>query len=76
MLKMPPRLSPCPCGHAGDTKRICRCNPRQISQYHQRISDPLLDRIDTHHEVPAVQYAEIASLIPAESSAEIRARVA
>jgi len=68
-------MNPCPCGHAGDPKRVCRCNPRQINQYRQRISGPLLDRIDIHIEVPAVRYTEIASRVPAESSAQISARI-
>lgn len=68
-------MNPCPCGHSGDSKRICRCNPRQINQYRQRISGPLLDRIDIHVEVPAVHYSDIASRVLAESSAHIRARV-
>ena len=68
-------MNPCPCGHANDPKRLCRCNPRQILQYRQRISGPLLDRIDIHVEVPAVQYAEIASKEPGESSEIIRCRI-
>ncbi len=41
-------MNPCPCGFYGDTKRQCRCSPRQIETYRQRISGPLLDRIDLH----------------------------
>jgi magnesium chelatase family protein len=66
---------PCPCGYFGDLKRECRCSPRQVQQYRQRISGPLLDRIDIHVEVPAVQYKEIASRAQGEPSEAIRARV-
>jgi magnesium chelatase family protein len=68
-------MNPCPCGYFGDLKRECRCNPRQVQQYRQRISGPLLDRIDIHVEVPAVQYKEMSSTEPGEASREIRRRV-
>jgi magnesium chelatase family protein len=68
-------MNPCPCGYYGDPKRECRCNPMQITRYRQRISGPLLDRIDIHVEVPNVDYRQISSTAPEESSAEIRARV-
>ncbi len=66
---------PCPCGYFGDPKRECRCSPIQVERYRDRISGPLLDRIDIHVEVPAVQYREMASNEPAEASAAIRQRV-
>lgn len=44
----------CPCGRLGDTRRVCRCSPNQINAYVGRLSGPLLDRIDMHVEVPAV----------------------
>ncbi len=66
---------PCPCGYHGDLKRECRCSPRQVQQYRQRISGPLLDRIDIHVDVPAVQYRDISSREPGEPSGAIRARV-
>ena len=50
----PPDVKPCPCGYYGDPKRQCRCSPGQIERYRQRISGPLLDRIDLHVEVPLV----------------------
>ncbi|HWB59318.1 MAG TPA: YifB family Mg chelatase-like AAA ATPase [Chthoniobacteraceae bacterium] len=68
-------MNPCPCGYYGDLKRECRCSPRQVQQYRQRISGPLLDRIDIHVDVPAVQYKDISSRVPGEPSAEIRVRV-
>jgi magnesium chelatase family protein len=70
-------MNPCPCGYYGDAKRNCRCSSRQIENYRQRISGPLLDRIDLHVEVPLVEFRELASAAPAgESSATIRGRVA
>ena len=68
-------MNPCPCGHFGDAKRPCRCTPIQMQRYRNRISGPLLDRIDIHVEVPAMEYQELASLEKGEASAAIRARV-
>ena len=68
-------MNPCPCGYYGDPKRECRCSPRQIEQYRQRISGPLLDRIDLHVEVPQVEYRELKGGAAGETSETIRARV-
>jgi magnesium chelatase family protein len=68
-------MNPCPCGFYGDVKRECRCSPRQIENYRQRISGPLLDRIDLHVEVPLVDFRELSSGAPGEKSADIRTRV-
>ena len=68
-------MNPCPCGYFGDLKRECRCSPVQVQRYRQRISGPLLDRIDLHIEVPAVEYRDIASERAEEHSDAIRARV-
>jgi len=68
-------MNPCPCGYLGDPKRECRCSPIQIEKYRQRISGPLLDRIDLHVEVPSVDYKELKSASGGESSDAIRARV-
>ena len=69
-------MNPCPCGYYGDPKRQCRCSSRQIENYRQRISGPLLDRIDLHVEVPLVDFRELSSSAPAgDSSAVIRQRV-
>ena len=68
-------MNPCPCGHYGDAKRECRCTPIQMQRYRNRISGPLLDRIDIHVEVPAMEYQQLASLEKGEGSAAIRARV-
>src|SRR5689334_12480983 len=67
---------PCPCGYFGDLKRECRCAPTQVQRYRQRISGPLLDRIDLHIEVPAVEYRDVSSERAEESSVAIRERVA
>jgi len=68
-------LNPCPCGYFTDPKHTCRCGSAQIQKYRNRISGPLLDRIDLHVEVPAVAYRELASTRPAEPSSAIRRRV-
>jgi magnesium chelatase family protein len=68
-------MNPCPCGYFGDLKRECRCSPNQIQSYRQRISGPLLDRIDLHVEVPAVEYRDLASERAEENSGAIRDRV-
>jgi len=68
-------MNPCPCGYFGDLRRECRCSPREVQRYRQRISGPLLDRIDIHVEVPAVQYKDISSKESGEPSEVIRSRV-
>ena len=68
-------MNPCPCGFFGDSTRECHCSPPQIQRYVAKISGPLLDRIDIHIEVPAVQYKELRGGAAAEGSAEIRGRV-
>ncbi len=68
-------MNPCPCGFFGDSKRECRCGPPVIQRYRQRISGPLLDRIDLHVEVPLVDYKALTSGDSGEASDAIRARV-
>lgn len=69
-------LNPCPCGYYGDSRRECRCASHQIDRYRQRISGPLLDRIDLHLDVPIVDYRELSNQKQVgESSASIRERV-
>jgi magnesium chelatase family protein len=68
-------MNPCPCGFHGDPKRQCRCTPQQVERYRERISGPLLDRIDLHVEAPAVAFDELRSTERAEASAAIRERV-
>ena len=69
------RSYPYPCGYFNDRARECHCTPPMIQRYVAKVSGPLLDRIDIHIEVPAVQYKELRSGAAAESSALIRARV-
>lgn len=68
-------MNPCPCGYYGDLKRECRCGSVVIQRYRQRISGPLLDRIDLHVEVPLVDYKALASSEGGEASQGIRKRV-
>ena len=68
-------MNPCKCGFFGDSKRECRCSHREIQNYRNKISGPLLDRIDIHIEVPSIQYHELSSLERGEASSEIRKRV-
>ncbi len=68
-------MNPCPCGYFNDKSRECHCTPPLIQRYVAKVSGPLLDRIDIHVEVPAVQYRELRSTASAEPSAAIRARV-
>src|ERR1700734_2454328 len=68
-------MNPCPCGYFNDKSRDCQCTPPMIQRYVAKISGPLLDRIDIHIEVPAVQYKELRGGASAEGSAHIRARV-
>jgi magnesium chelatase family protein len=68
-------LNPYACGYFGDPKRECRCSPKQVENYRNRISGPLLDRIDIHVEAPAVAYKELSSDERAEPSQAIRVRV-
>jgi magnesium chelatase family protein len=68
-------MNPCPCGFFNDKSRECLCTPPMIQRYVAKVSGPLLDRIDIHIEVPAVQYKELRGGAAAEGSAEIRGRV-
>lgn len=71
-------MNPCPCGYLGDPSGRCRCTADQVQRYRQRISGPLLDRIDMHIEVPRIAHALLRDGSPGgeETSATIRARVA
>jgi len=68
-------MNPCPCGYYTDPNKECTCTPPQIQRYMSKISGPLLDRIDIHIEVPAVQYKDLASRHRGETSVQIRQRV-
>jgi magnesium chelatase family protein len=69
-------MNPCPCGYHGSGQRDCPCSQTMIQRYVSKISGPLMDRIDIHIDVPAVNYKELrGSDSKAESSAQIRERV-
>ena len=71
--------NPCPCGYLHHPKKACVCSPRAIKKYQKRISGPILDRIDLHIDVPAVDINELSENQKAseflESSKQIRKRV-
>ena len=68
-------MNPCPCGYFNDKSRECMCTPPMIQRYVSKVSGPLLDRIDIHIEVPAVEYKELRGGQAGETSAAIRDRV-
>jgi magnesium chelatase family protein len=69
-------MNPCPCGYHGSGQRQCQCTEPMIQRYVSKISGPLMDRIDIHIDVPAVNYKELrGSDSRSESSAQIRERV-
>jgi magnesium chelatase family protein len=69
-------MNPCPCGYHGSGQRQCMCTEMMIQRYVSKISGPLMDRIDIHIDVPAVNYKELrGSDSKSESSARIRERV-
>lgn len=69
-------MNPCPCGYANDTKRECCCAPGHVDRYHQKISGPLLDRIDLHLMVPRPSTSVLAGEGEnADSSEVVRQRV-
>jgi magnesium chelatase family protein len=68
-------MNPCPCGYFNDRSRECHCTPTMIQRYIAKISGPLLDRIDIHIDVPAVNYKEMRSTSQPESSAQILSRI-
>ncbi len=67
-------MNPCPCGNFGNPRKECVCSPAQIQRYLSKISGPLLDRIDIHVEVPAVDYRELSSKRAGEPSSVVRER--
>ncbi len=68
-------MNPCPCGFYNHPERECTCPPGTVSKYLNKISGPLLDRIDLHVEVTPVAFSELSSSRPAEHSSAIRDRV-
>lgn len=69
-------MNPCPCGYDGDASGRCRCRPEQIKRYQDKLSGPLLDRIDLHITVPALPIADLQNAQAGETSKQVRARVA
>jgi magnesium chelatase family protein len=68
-------MNPCKCGFLGDFSNLCTCTPHDIQRYRQRLSGPLLDRIDLHIDVPRVPHRDLADPRDGEPSADIRARI-
>ena len=68
-------MNPCPCGYYGDPTHNCVCTPGQIQRYMNKISGPLLDRIDIQCEIQPVAFKDLAYLKPGEPSSAIRQRV-
>lgn len=68
-------MNPCPCGFYGHPTKECSCSSNMVKKYLNRISGPMLDRLDLHVEVPPVDYKSLSDTAPTESSAVIRERV-
>jgi magnesium chelatase family protein len=68
-------MNPCPCGYYNHPDKECVCGPGVVQRYLNKISGPLMDRIDLHVEVTPVSYDELANTIPSEGSESIRKRV-
>jgi magnesium chelatase family protein len=64
-------MNPCPCGYFGSTKRECHCSYTQIQRYRTKVSGPLMDRIDIHMDVPAVEYKQLSAKEQGKTSDEI-----
>lgn len=68
-------MNPCPCGYAGDSSGRCNCTREKIERYQQKLSGPLLDRIDMHIVIPRLPYQKLHAKESAETSAVIQQRV-
>ncbi len=68
-------MNPCPCGRTGDASAVCSCAPTALDRYRSRISQPLLDRLDIHVQMPAVPLKYLQGAPSGEPSSAIRARV-
>ncbi len=68
-------MNPCPCGYSGDTQTACRCTAEQVQRYRNKISGPILDRIDLHITVASLSHKALRTSQSGEQSATIRARV-
>ena len=68
-------MNPCPCGYFGHPGKVCTCSSGAVARYLSKVSGPLLDRLDLHVEVPAVEFEDLSSRQKSESSIEIKKRV-
>jgi magnesium chelatase family protein len=68
-------MNPCPCGYFNHPEKECTCSPMVVQKYLNKISGPLLDRIDLHVEVTPVAFSELSSQKSSEKSASVRERV-
>ena len=68
-------MNPCPCGYYNHPDRECVCKPGEVQKYLNKISGPLMDRIDLHVEILPVPYDELSDARRGETSAEVRKRV-
>ncbi len=68
-------MNPCPCGFYGDNLQSCSCSSSSIVRYRNRLSGPLIDRIDIHVEVPRVEYEKLSGRQQAEPSKSVRGRI-
>lgn len=75
MFTLVAAMNPCPCGFYGHPTRKCICSPNAVRKYLNRISGPMLDRLDLHIEVPPVEYASLKSTVKEETSETVRERV-
>lgn len=65
-------MNPCPCGYSGDLNHNCRCSRQQIQRYRNKVSGPLLDRIDIHIEVPSTNFTNLQAIPDGASSADLK----
>ena len=68
-------MNPCKCGYMGHPTRKCTCTENQVTRYLQRVSGPLLDRLDLHIDAMPVDFEQLSSDKKSESSAQIKQRV-
>ncbi|MHB1162682.1 MAG: ATP-binding protein [Chloroflexota bacterium] len=68
-------MSPCRMPYFGDAQKECSCSSTLVAKHQKRINGPILDRIDTHVEVPRIAYEKLAGDGQGESSVQIRSRV-
>lgn len=68
-------MNPCPCGYYGDPSGRCQCKPEAVRRYQEKISGPILDRIDLHVNVPALPMEDLQTAQAGEPSMVVRERV-